>query len=158
RGGPDRQFPSVLDEDIFIDGEGMAHLLRFEAGGFVSYQSRWVRTERYIAQEKAGRGLFGRYRNRFTAAPEAEGIHQGAANTNLMHHAGHLTALKEDDLPYELYPNTLETRGKIDRDGQVSSESLTAHYKIDGQSNELFMYSNQAKGDATRDMAIYIFD
>lgn len=158
RGGPDRQFPSVLDEDIFIDGEGMAHLLRFEAGGFVSYQSRWVRTERYIAQEKAGRGLFGRYRNRFTAAPEAEGIHQGAANTNLMFHAGRLTALKEDDLPYELDPNTLETRGKIDMDGQVSSESLTAHYKIDWQTNELFMYSNQAKGDATRDMAIYIFD
>ncbi len=33
----------------------------------------------------------------------------GTANTNLIWHAGKMLALKEDDLPYELDPRTLET-------------------------------------------------
>ena len=84
--GPDRQYPPMLDEDVFIDGEGMAHLFRFDRGD-VSYRSRWVRTARYIAQERARRSLFGRYRNRYSDAPEAAGIHGGAANTHMIYHA-----------------------------------------------------------------------
>jgi len=41
--------------------------------GQVDYLSRWVRTERYVLQEKARRSLFGRYRNRYTNDPSVEG-------------------------------------------------------------------------------------
>ncbi|WP_129790466.1 carotenoid oxygenase family protein [Sphingosinicella sp. CPCC 101087] len=156
RAGPDRQFAPKDGDDIFIDGEGMAHMLRFDRG-HVTYRSRWVRTERFVAQEKARRTLFGRYRNRYTADPEAQGLNPGTANTNMLFHAGKLTVLKEDDLPYEIDPDTLETGKRTDLDGQVSAVSLSAHPKLDLIRNEYVTYSFQAKGDASREMAVYIF-
>src|SRR5262249_29366753 len=127
RGGPDRQYPSRYEEDIFIDGEGMAHMFRFHADGQVDYLSRWVRTERYKLQEQARRPLFGRYRNRYTNDPVAAGANGGAANTTMMYHAGKVLVLKEDDLPYEVDPDTLETRGRYDYGGQIKAVSLSAH-------------------------------
>src|SRR5687768_13153757 len=108
RAGPDWQFPSLHRDQVFIDGEGMAHRVRF-SGGSASYLSRWVRTPRFLAQQRAGRALFGRYRNRYTDAPEAAGINGGTANTTMIFHAGRLMCLKEDDLPYELDIDTLAT-------------------------------------------------
>ena len=52
RCGPDRQYPPMTADDIFIDGEGMAHMFRFE-DGHVDYRSRWVRNERFLLQEQA---------------------------------------------------------------------------------------------------------
>ena len=157
RGGPDRQYPSMVEDDIFIDGEGMAHMFRF-ADGQVDYVSRWVRTDRFLAQEKAKRGLFGRYRNRYTNDPSVAGLSNGTANTNVIFHAGKLLVLKEDDLPYEIDPDTLETRGKHDHDGQVTAVSLSAHPKVDTVTDRLYTFSYQAKGDATTDIVFYEFD
>ena len=155
RCGPDRQYPPMTGDDVFIDGEGMVHMFRFE-GGHVDYRSRWVHTERYRLQEEARRSLFGRYRNRYTNDPSVEGAHMGTANTNLIWHAGKLLALKEDDLPYEIDPRTLETIGKYDYDGAVKACSMTAHPKVDWITNELLTFSYQAKGDATTDCAFYV--
>lgn len=157
RGGADRQYPPMDGEDIFIDGEGMAHMIRFE-DGHVSYRSRWVKTPRFEAQEKARRSLFGRYRNRYTADPSVEGISPGTANTSMLYHGGKLLILKEDDLPFEVDPDTLETIGKTDLGGQVTAVSLSAHPKVDQVTGELLTYSFQAKGDSTKDFAIYIFN
>ena len=155
RCGPDRQYPPMSGDDIFIDGEGMVHAFRFEDGR-VSYRSRWVHTERFELQDKARRSLFGRYRNRYTNDPSVEGAHMGTANTNLIWHAGKLLALKEDDLPYELDLGTLETRRKYDYDGAVTAVSMTAHPKVDWITNELLTFSYQAKGDATTDIVFYV--
>lgn len=155
RCGPDRQYPPMTGDDIFIDGEGMAHMFRFE-GGHVDYFSRWVRTERFVLQEKARRSLFGRYRNRYTNDPSVAGAHMGTANTNLIWHAGKLLCLKEDDLPYELDPATLETRRKYDYEGTVKAVSMTAHPKVDWITNDLLTFSYQAKGDATTDVVFYV--
>jgi carotenoid cleavage dioxygenase-like enzyme len=95
--GADRQYPSGRLDDIFIDGEGMIHMFRFKDNQ-VDYVSRWVHTERYKRQIVAKRALFGRYRNRYTNDPSVAGVHMGAGNTTAMFHAGHLYALKEDDL------------------------------------------------------------
>jgi carotenoid cleavage dioxygenase len=156
RAGPDRQYPPMSGEDVFIDGEGMAHLFHFDQGQ-VSYRSRWVRSARYVAQEQARRSLFGRYRNRFTDAPEARGVHGGTANTNMIYHAGRLLVLKEDDLPYEMHPDTLETLQRTDLGGQVKAVSLSAHPKVDHHTGDLITYSFQARGTGTRDIALYVF-
>jgi carotenoid cleavage dioxygenase-like enzyme len=155
RCGPDRQYPPMTGDDVFIDGEGMAHMFRFE-NGHVDYKSRWVRTQRYELQEEARRSLFGRYRNRYTNDPSVAGAHMGTANTNLVWHAGKLLCLKEDDLPYEMDPATLETIGKYDYDGAVTACSMTAHPKVDWITNELLTFSYQAKGDATTDIVFYV--
>jgi carotenoid cleavage dioxygenase-like enzyme len=157
RNGADRQYPSGRTDDIFIDGEGMFHMFRFHDGQ-VDYRCRWVHTERFKLQEAAKRSLFGRYRNRYTNDAAAEGAHMGTGNTTAMFHAGKLYALKEDDLPYELDPDTLETRGQDDFGGQFKAETFTAHPKVDPITNELLAFSYQAKGDATKDVAFYLFD
>lgn len=158
RAGPDRQYPAMLGEDIFIDGEGMAHMFRFAADGQVDYLSRWIRTERFVLQEKARRSLFGRYRNRYTNDPSVAGAHMGTANTTMIFHAGKALVLKEDDHPYEVDPDTLETRGKFDYGGQVKAASLSAHPKVDPVTGHIRTFSYQAKGDATTDIVYYEMD
>ena len=155
RCGPEWQYPNSFGEEIFIDGEGMAHVFHFE-DGHVDYRSRWVHTQRFELQAKARRSLFGRYRNRYTNDPSARGASMGTANTNLVWHAGKLLALKEDDLPYELDPDTLETLGKYDYGGAVKAVSMSAHPKVDWITNELLTFSYQAKGDATTDVVFYV--
>ena len=155
RCGPEWQYPNMAGEEIFIDGEGMAHVLRFE-NCHVDYRSRWVHTQRFELQAKARRSLFGRYRNRYTNDPSVTGASMGTANTNLVWHAGKLLAMKEDDLPYELDPDTLETLGKYDYSGAVKAVSMSAHPKVDWITNELLTFSYQAKGDATTDVVFYV--
>ncbi|MFS2162533.1 carotenoid oxygenase family protein [Variovorax sp. Varisp62] len=155
--GPDRQFPPRHGDDAFIDGEGMVHSFRFHEGA-VSYRSRWVRNDRFRAQEKAGRSLFGEYRNTFDKDPSAADVHGGTANTNAVLCRDKLLVLKEDDLPWALDPHTLETLGRFDYDGQVKALRLTAHPKIDPVADTLLSFGNQAKGDGTSDMVFYEFD
>lgn len=157
RVGADWQYPSKRTDDIFIDGEGMIHSFRFE-NGQASYRSRWVHTDRYLLQTKLKKQVFGRYRNKYTNAPEAGDTDMGTANTTAMFHAGHLYALKESDLPYEIDPDTLATIGKTDLSNQITSVSFTAHPKVDPISNELLGFSYQARGDGTKDIVFYLFD
>ena len=157
RCGPDRQYPPLFKDDVFIDGEGMAHMFRFD-DGHVDYRSRWVRNERFRLQEQARRSLFGRYRNRYTNDPSVAGKSMGTANTNAVWHGRKLLILKEDSLPIEVDPDTLETRSEWNFDGAVRAVSLTAHPKLDLHRNELLMFSYQARGDCTRDIAFYIAD
>ena len=157
RCGPDRQYPPRTGSDIFIDGEGMAHLFRFQ-DGHVDYRSRWVRTERFLLQAAARRSLFGRYRNRYTNDPSVAGRNQGTANTNAIWHGGKLLILKEDSLPMEVHPDTLETLGEWNYEGAVKAVSLTAHPKLDQHRNELLTYSYQAGGDGSRDAVFYVID
>jgi carotenoid cleavage dioxygenase-like enzyme len=155
RCGPDRQYPPMTKEDVFIDGEGMVHMFRFD-DGHVDYRCRWVRTERFLLQEKARRSLFGRYRNRYTNDPSVEGKNQGTANTSVVWHGRKLLVLKEDSLPMEVDPETLETRAPWDFDGGLDAVSFTAHPKIDFHTNEMLGFSYQARGDATRDFVFVI--
>lgn len=154
RAGPDRQYPPMSGTDIFIDGEGMAHMFRIKNGA-VSYRSRWVRNDRFNAQAKAGRSLFGIYRNRFTDDPSVAGVSGGTANTNVIFHNGRLLVLKEDDLPFEVDRDTLDPIGRYDYDGKVAATSLTAHPKWYPDDGRLLTFSYQAKGDGSRDIVFY---
>jgi carotenoid cleavage dioxygenase-like enzyme len=157
RNGADWQYPSSRPDDIFIDGEGMFHMIRLRDGQ-ASYKSRWVHTDRYRLQQQHRRQLFGSYRNRHTSDPLARDVHMGTANTTAMFHAGKLYALKEDDLPYEINPDTLETIGRTDMNGQITAQTFTAHNKVDPVTDELLSYAYQATGDASRDIVFYAFD
>jgi carotenoid cleavage dioxygenase len=155
RCGPDRQYPPMLGDDIFIDGEGIVSMFRFE-DGHVDFKSRWVRNERFVLQEKARRSLFGRYRNRYTNDPSVAGVSMNTSNTHVFWHGGKLLVLKEDSLPYELDPEALATRGPWDFYGGVRAVSMTAHPKLDWARNEYLAFSYQARGDATIDFAFYV--
>ena len=154
---PDPQFAPRLGDDFFISGDGMISSFRFE-DGHVDYKSRYVRTERFLAERAARRALYGAYRNRFTDEASVEGLDRTVANTSPIWHAGRLFASKEDGLPYEIDPDTLETLGRFDWDGRLKTVTVSAHPKVDPRTGEMLFYGYEASGDASRDMAFCVAD
>ncbi|HUK02133.1 MAG TPA: carotenoid oxygenase family protein [Steroidobacteraceae bacterium] len=137
-----------------FNGDG--HISRFRfANGSVDYKGRYVRTARLMAERAARKRLFGVYRNRFTDDPSVAKINRSAANTHTYWHGGKLFALKEDSLPYTLDPHTLETLGDWNFNGKYTATTMSAHPKIDPMTGEMIAYGYQAKGDLTRDIAVY---
>lgn len=81
---------------------------------------------------------------------------RSTANTNVLYFNGRLLACKEDSPPYSLDPETLETIGLEDFDGQLPSMTFTAHPKIDR--GELYGFGYEAKGDGTPDICYFSID
>ena len=155
RCGPDPRFPPRLGDDININGDGLVTMFRFTAGR-VDFRSRYVRTEKFELESAAHRALFGAYRNPFTDDPSVAGRDRTTANTSAVFHAGRLFALKEDGLPHELDPDTLATRGRYDYGGRMQSQTATAHPKLDPASGEMLSHGYEARGLATRDVALQV--
>jgi carotenoid cleavage dioxygenase-like enzyme len=154
---PDPVWPPKLGHDIPLNGDGMVTMFRI-GGGHVDYRSRYVRTERFIAERAARRALFGMYRNPFTDDLSVKGKSGGTANTSVLWHSGRLMALKEDSRPIELDPETLETRGPVDFGGALTSPTFTAHPKVDPLTGELIGFGYEARGLASPDIAFYAID
>ena len=58
-------------------------------------------------------------------------------------------------MPWALDPQTLETLGEWNFDGQIDSATFTAHPKLDPVTGNLLAFSYEAKGDGTPDMAYF---
>lgn len=138
-----------------FNGDGHISRFRFR-NGHVDYRGRYVKTARIMAERHARRRLFGVYRNRFTDDPSVQNINRSAANTHVYWHGGKLYTLKEDSLPYIVDPQSLQTLGDWDFDGQWTSETMSAHPKIDPVTGEMVAYGYQAKGYLTKDVSACI--
>lgn len=79
-------------------------------------------------------------------------------NTNILYWHGKLLALKEGSPPYALDPDTLETIGLCDFDGQLPSLTFTAHPKFDPKTTEMVCFGYEAKGDGNPDVFYYTVD
>lgn len=154
RNSADHCYPPLHGHDIFLNGDGMVHMLRFE-NGHADLKTRYVRTRKFELERQARRALFGAYRNPFTDLPEVRGEDNNTANTSVLWHHGKLYALKESGLPYELDPNTLETLGERDFGG-VLNRTFTAHPKLDPETGECIAFAYNATGQATRDIELYV--
>lgn len=157
RCGPDPRYPPRMGDDININGDGMVTCFQFH-DGHVDFRSRYVRTEKFRLESAAREALYGVYRNPYTDDPRVAGRDRTTANTNIVYHAGRLFALKEDGLPHELHPETLETLGRYNYDGRMQSLTATAHPKIDTGSGEMISHGYEARGLASRDVAVQIVD
>jgi carotenoid cleavage dioxygenase len=157
RNSADHCYPPLLGKDIFLNGDGMVHCVRFE-NGHADLKTRYVRTEKFKLERQARRALFGAYRNPFTDAPEVAGRDNNTANTSILWHHGRLYALKESGRPYELDANTLETLGERDFDGALESRTFTAHPKVDPETGECIAFGYNTKGTPDRWIEIYTID
>jgi carotenoid cleavage dioxygenase len=157
RTGADRQYPS-LEEDIILNGDGLASMFRFE-NGHVSFRSRYVQTERLKREREARRRLYGHYRNRHTDDDAVSNLPQrdNTGNTYAFNHHGELYMLREDSRPYRLDPRTLETI-EVAEFGALGSTALTAHPKIDPKTGEWWSYGVFARGEPTTDASLHVFD
>jgi all-trans-8'-apo-beta-carotenal 15,15'-oxygenase len=144
--------------DHLFDGDGMVARFRFD-GQQVHYRNRHIRTEEFIAEEKAGRML---YRSFGTNLPGGLLANFGktkfknTANTSLVQHGGHLLALWEGGLPHRLDPGTLDTLGRYDYGGvlrnpfswldqRITPEMpFSAHPKVHPDSGVLYNFGTVA--------------
>jgi carotenoid cleavage dioxygenase-like enzyme len=157
RVGPDAQYPKPvgLEFDIAFDGEGHASCFRIQ-NGHVDYLSRWVRNDRWKAQHKERRSLYGVYRNPYTDDPSVRGLSRATQNTQVWYHNGRILAMKEDSMPAALDPHTLETLdGNYRFDGGIPGQTFTAHPKNDSHTGNLLAFGYEAKGLGTTDINVF---
>lgn len=154
RNSADPQYPPRLGKDIFLNGDGMIHMVRI-AGGHADLKTRYVRTPKFLAERAVRRGLIGAYRNPFTDDPAYAGQDRGTANTSVWWNAGRLFALKEDSRPTELDPETLETLGAHDFAGALRAKTFTAHPKIDPATGEVVAYGYNTDGVASPTIELF---
>ncbi|GLB02161.1 hypothetical protein AtubIFM57258_003502 [Aspergillus tubingensis] len=149
---PDPQMPPFIEDDPWFNGDGNVSAFRIK-NGTVSWQQRFVRTEKFMREREAGKALLGKYRNKFTDAVRFK--IRSTANTNIVFFNGQLLALKEDSPPYAMDPSTLETKSLYDFEGQLPSVTFTAHPKFDPKTGEMVCFGYEAKGDGTPDVCYY---
>ncbi|KAB5513407.1 carotenoid oxygenase [Coniochaeta sp. 2T2.1] len=157
---PDPQFPPVFEEDSNFSGDGSVSAFRFH-NGHVDFKQRYVQTDRFLAERKSRKTLFGKYRNPFTDNEMVKGIIRTVSNTNVYFWRGTLLASKEDGPPFAMDPATLETIGRYDFEGQMTAPCFTAHPKIDPETGEMVAFAYEAGGDghdASCDIVVWTFD
>ncbi len=131
RNGPNPQFEPAGDHHWFA-GDGMIHGFFVESGK-VRYRNRYVRTPKWLAENAAGKRLFGAFGNPMTTDPSVLGADSGVANTNIVWHGGRLLALEEGHSPFEMDPLTLDSVGYADD----YRGAVTAHPKLDPETGEM---------------------
>ncbi|KAF5559137.1 beta-carotene 15 15 monooxygenase [Fusarium phyllophilum] len=157
---PDHRFPPVFEDDIHFNGDGNITAIRIQ-NSHADYKQRYVRTDRFLAETKERRSLFGRYRNPFTDSELVKSVIRTSANTNITFWRGMLLASKEDGPPYAMDPVTLETIGRYDFEGQIQSPTMTAHPKFDPETGEMICFAYEAGGngnDGSRQIAVWTID
>ena len=135
RNGPGRLERGGLWVHHPFDGDGMVAALRFEAGQ-VHLSNRFVRTEGWLAEERAGRfvyrGVFGTQKPGGVLANAFDLRLKNIANTHVVRLGDQLLALWEAAEPHALDPLTLETRGLSRLDGVLKpGEAFSAHPRFD---------------------------
>jgi carotenoid cleavage dioxygenase-like enzyme len=154
-------YPPKHQDEASLSADGYISMFRFRDGS-VDYRGRYVKTDRYQRQVAAGKQLYGYYRNPHTDDPAVrDTAHPGlrtSANTTPVILAGKLYATKEEGLPYEIDPNSLETLGPTDFGGAWKSQTFTAHPKFDPFTGETIAYGYEATGLASHDVHLATFD
>jgi carotenoid cleavage dioxygenase len=154
RVGPDAQYP-LHPRNIPFDGEGHVSMFRIR-NGRVDYRSRYVRNERYLAQDRAGRILFPIYRNPYQDDPSVKSLSRSTANTHIINYGNMLLALKEDSPPAALDLLTLETVvPTYTFDGKLPSKTFTAHPKRDPLSGNLVAFGYEAEGFGSKVVSMF---
>lgn len=144
RNGPGRFDLGGTRKTHLLDGDGMIQAFDFDAGK-VRYRNRFVRTEKYIAEEQAGRVLLPTWTTRAPGGMlrnMGNRIRSQAGVTTLVKN-GCLFAFDEVSLPYGLDPDTLETRGEQQVGPPAIRTDYKAHTKTDAKTGEWLLLGMQ---------------
>ena len=139
-----RNVPAMLD----VDGERLHH--PFDADGNICaisfdrgkayFRNRYVKTEGYVAEQKAGkvlyRGVFGTEKSGGWLSNAFDFKLKNVANTNVVYWGDKLLALWEASHPHQLDPHTLETLGIATLNKAISKGTpFSAHPMVDPGGN-----------------------
>ncbi|PSN60462.1 carotenoid oxygenase [Corynespora cassiicola Philippines] len=158
RVAPDPMFANRTGKDTWVNGDGTVHAWRF-SNGVVDFKQKYVRTPRFVHERVARQSLYGAYRNPLSNDDRVKDGIQSSGNTHVNYWKGLLLANKEDSPPIALDPDTLETLGIYDFEGQIRpSKTLTAHPKVDFKTGETMTFGMEASGLGSDDLAYFRFD
>lgn len=161
RVGGEFYYPPKFPDDAPLNADGYISMFRVK-NGKVDFRGRYVETHRFQMERQERRQLYGYYRNPYTDDPLVKDPEhpnkRTVANTAPIVHAGKLYTIKEDGLPHEMNPNTLETVGPWDFNGGWKSETFTAHPKMDPVSGDMMAFGYEATGLCSDDLWIYRVD
>lgn len=139
RNGPNPQF-TPQGKYHWFDGDGMLHAVSFTDAG-VHYQNRFIATEGFLKERKAGRPLYRGLLDPPDIAMALAGLnpYKNSANTSVVYHGNRLLALWEAGSPYEVGLKNLDTVGKLDFAGKIT-HPFSAHPKIDPKTGEMVTF------------------
>ncbi|MEO6340235.1 MAG: carotenoid oxygenase family protein [Caulobacteraceae bacterium] len=157
RCGGDHLYPT-MENDNLNNGDGVMAAFHFE-DGYVDFIQRYVKTERFLLERKNRRRLYGAYRNGYADDPQTAGTDRdNTGNTTAFVHHGKLFALREDSIPYELDPITLETLGLPAFRSQLRTKTMSAHPKIDPVTGEWWSYGQFSEKRFEGEMSLHVID
>ncbi|MEM7466360.1 MAG: carotenoid oxygenase family protein [Pseudomonadota bacterium] len=141
RNGPGLFERAGVKKKHLLDGDGFVQALRINDAK-ASYTSRFVQTEKFIAEERAQKFLTPTWS---TLAPKTISRNLGArllpqAGVTVVKRGDGLFAFDDAGAPYELDPSTLETRRNLKGDGQFPLPSYNAHSTIDAKTGEWIQF------------------
>lgn len=142
----------------WLDGDGMVCSMRFAADG-IRFTSRFVRTTKLQEEDTAGRFLYRAFGTSFAGDRLRRKVMlEPPVNVSVYPWSGKLLAFGEQCLPVELDPETLETRGVYDFEGNINDASpFAAHAKVDPANCHLLNFG--VSFSATEPMLnVYEFD
>ncbi|KAK7710977.1 hypothetical protein SLS57_008296 [Botryosphaeria dothidea] len=169
-----RDYYKAGSKTIPFDGDGSISAFRIKDGK-CAFKQRYVLTERFLAERRAGRAMFGILKTPFSHHPCVRAVQDNTANTNVIVHAGKLLALSEQGPPYELDPtscgessgvveicggglitggpaDTMTTLGNTPFPGQIPKGApFTAHPHVDPKTGDLVGYGYGLKGVESKD-------
>ena len=138
--GPSRFSRQRLSYRHWLDGDGMVSALQF--GDEVRFTNRFVRSDKFVAEEEAGEPLFRAFGTAFEGDQLIRGIALATpANVSVHPWDGRLLAFGEQGLPWELDAATLETHGQFTFGGSLNAITpFSAHPRIDRLTGEMFNF------------------
>ncbi len=142
RNGGNPRFTPLGSYVYPLEGDGMVHGVRVSQGR-ARYSNRFVRTPALVAEERAGRALWGGLMTGYVpdeseVGPDLAGQDKELPDINVVRHGGRLLALAESTCPYALSPE-LETLGRETFGGSIPA-GTTAHPKIDPVTGEMAVF------------------
>jgi len=169
RNGANPQFAETKARRHAFNGAGMVHMVQIQ-GGEARYTNRFVRTERYLAEEAAGEELYSEFgtiagggkggalsvlldlmRQRFGVTPKLARLEDASATTSILHHHGALYCLQETARPFALDVEVrggwlrFDGRGRWESFGGKLQAPFTAHPKVDPETGEILAFSTDAR-------------
>jgi all-trans-8'-apo-beta-carotenal 15,15'-oxygenase len=139
--GPARFKRGGLRYRHWLDGDGMVCALRFGSDG-VRFTNRFVRSAKWVAEEAAGQPLYRTFGTGFAGDQLLRGVALASpVNVSVFPWHGTLLAFGEQGRPWELDPETLETRGEYSFGDRLNPVApFSAHPKIDPATGELLNF------------------
>lgn len=149
RNGPGLFERNGIRKRNLLDGDGMIRALRF-SDGQVRFSNAFVRTRKYLDEEKAGRYLYPTWT---TIPPNVHFRDSGfpqlsQAGVTVLKRQSQLLAFDEVGKPYALNPQTLATYGEWDPLGGKQTNEPTrykAHTKVDGKTGDWVLVGDSGK-------------